>query len=241
MPKCLSHDGWKCTLQQDRIDVLRSGAYQGLYPLLKPPYCERCSSQGKSTTDCTWHARFHSSLIRVYAVGPYFEHGKSPINNDILSTHIWSLKFTSSEYAKPLGTALAMTAKSLYSNLMRCDLVVPVPPFAQTGKSYDHTDELAKVVSKLLGLPLNRLLSKTRGDRMTDKATVEDRWKSVEDLYVMVDGESELNKKTILLVDDICTSGATLSRCSHALTSQGKARGVYALVAGRRFDERCPI
>jgi predicted amidophosphoribosyltransferase len=172
-------------------------------------------------------------------VGTYFEHGNSPVNGDILSTHIWHLKFGSYEYAKPLATAMAIAAKSMYHRLAHCDMIVPVPPFEQ--KSYDHADQLGEVIAGFLELPLKRLLSKTRGEKMVEKATVEERWKAIEGLYVMVGRESESNNKTICLVDDICTSGATLSGCSRALSSQGKAKEVYALVAGRRFDERCPV
>jgi len=240
MPKSLSLDNWKCTLHKGKIDVVHSRVPQGFYSLLRAPYCERCSSQGKSTGDCTWHARFDPSLLRVYAVGTYFEHGNSLVKGDILSTHIWHLKFGSHEYAKPLGTAMAIAATSLYSNLAHCDMIVPVPPFEQS-KSFDHADELAKVVAGLLELPLKRLLSKTRGEKMVEKATVEERWKAIEGLYIMVGPESESNNRTICMVDDICTSGATLSGCARSLSSQGKAREVYALVAGRRFDERCPI
>lgn len=240
MSKYVSHDKWKCTLHKDTIDVLYSGVPQGFYLLLQSPYCERCSSQGKSTGDCDWHARFDPSLKRVYAVGTYFEGGNSLVNGDILSTHIWRLKFWSSDYAKPLGIGMAMVAKSLYSNLTHCDMIVPVPPFERS-ESYDHADELATVVAGLLGIPMKRLLSKTREEKMVKKASVEERWKASESLYVMVGRESESGNKTILLVDDICTSGATLSGCSRALSSQGKAREVYALVAGRRYDERYPI
>ena len=80
-----------------------------------------------------------------------------------------------------------------------------------------------------------------RPEKQINKATMDERWDSAKDLFALAVKNSEIRGKSILLVDDICTSGATLSRCTDALSDIGGATKVAAFVAGRRHDTNYPV
>lgn len=237
-----TYDNWQCELKPPRIEIRRKGKHEGAYFLLRKPFCERCSSNGKNIETCGWHYRFSALLSRVYAIGIYFEEGKSLINGDILSTHIWDLKFKEKEFAKPIGISMAIIMKGLYPELMEYDVLVPVPPFSRSGESkkYDHAEEIAKVLSNLLEKPCKQLLKKVRDEKMVKKPTMDDRWEASKGLFEL-EAESQTRGLRILLIDDVCTSGSTLSSSAGVLVERGGATKVAALVAGRRYDTNYPV
>ena len=61
-------------------------------------------------------------------------------------------------------------------------------------------------------------------------AAVEERWNNVIDAFICQD--DRVNDKRIILIDDVCTSGATLESCAVALKKQG-AISVWGLTIAR--------
>ena len=242
----LAHGNWECELATSlpaRITLRQRGKANGSYHLLREPYCKRCASNGKTTSRCTWHYKFHPLLSRVYAVGVYHPPPRTNVmKGDVLSEHIWALKFGSRDYASPIGASMALVVKRLYPELMGYDVLVPIPRFAgsPSEKGYDHAEEIAKVVSEVLGKSCEQFLRKVKNEKMVDKPTMDDRWASGMNLYELNPGFSAKDKK-IILVDDICTSGSTLSGAAGVLSELGAAANVVALVAGRSYDRNFPL
>jgi predicted amidophosphoribosyltransferase len=172
-------------------------------------------------------------------MGIYFPDRKTLIKNDILSQHLWWLKFNSAEWATPIGTAMALVLRRLYPELMNYDLLVPIPPFKGSAKNYDHAEELAEILSHHLRKPWRQMLTKTRQERLVGK-TIDERWTSSKDLFAKAQ-DFDPEGKSILLVDDVCTTGSSLSRSAGILSEQGKARKIAAFVSGRDYDTGYPI
>jgi predicted amidophosphoribosyltransferase len=172
-------------------------------------------------------------------MGIYFPDRKSLIKNDVLSQHLWWLKFNSAEWAIPIGTAMSLVLRKLYTELLDYDLLVPIPPFPESDKKWDHAEELAKVLSDVLGKPWKQMLRKTRQEKLVGK-TIDERWASSKDLFALASDVSA-EGKSILLIDDICTTGSSLSRSAGVLSEQGNATRIAAFVAGRDYDRAYPI
>jgi predicted amidophosphoribosyltransferase len=118
------------------------------------------------------------------------------------------------------------------------DSIVPVPKFATelkqakngSGKTYNQAMEISKVISENTGISYAEPLEKIREQRMK-QLSADERWEAVKGLY-KVCNKGVVECKRIILVDDVYTSGATVSECSDVLL-RGGAECVNVLIAGR--------
>lgn len=122
------------------------------------------------------------------------------------------------------------------------DCVVPVPlhPERLRKRGYNQGLELARPVATALGSPLlSGALHRPRPTAPQMSLSARQRAENVRNAFIADEEGSEnrqlLRGKTVLLVDDIMTTGATLEACSHALLNAGAA-GVTGLVLARAAD-----
>lgn len=105
---------------------------------------------------------------------------------------------------------------------------VPMRPFKKFTKSYNHSEVLAKKLSKRTGIPYKNLLKTTsKANKSQHLLSREERFANVRGMYKAKEFE---NIKTVLLVDDIKTTGASLNECTKQLMVAG-AEDVYCAVA----------
>jgi len=78
----------------------------------------------------------------------------------------------------------------------------------------------------------SEVISKTKDVKLKDKSTKE-RKKLIKDAFVVKNEKiGDIQGKTILLLDDVLTTGATINECARILKEAG-AQEVYALVIAR--------
>jgi ComF family protein len=114
---------------------------------------------------------------------------------------------------------------------LQADVVVPVPmaPGRLRERGYNQAELLAAQVAGHIQAKLAPNLL-ARGDRPAQqKLTAEQR---ASNLKGALSARGRLDGLTVLLVDDVATTGATLSACADALVAAG-AREVRALVFAR--------
>jgi predicted amidophosphoribosyltransferase len=104
---------------------------------------------------------------------------------------------------------------------------VPGRPGDTRHKGFDHARLLAEGLSLLLGLPLVRLLERSRTGSDQSGLGREERWVNVRETFV-----SRTTRARVAVVDDLVTSGATASAVASALT-RGGAAGVEVVAACR--------
>ena len=116
---------------------------------------------------------------------------------------------------------------------MKFDAVVPVPLHRnrQWERGYNQAELLARPVAVRLGLPLmSEAISRTKATPpLAQSRALQDRISSVRGAFGSPGG---LDGKRILLVDDVCTSGATLDACAQAL-ADGGAWYIWGLTLAR--------
>jgi len=112
-------------------------------------------------------------------------------------------------------------------------LLVPVPPATTRlrQRGYDHTKLLAREVSKATGLPYKQALSKLGQSRQVGMKR-EVRLKQLNGAF-RVSRTDDVKDKAIWLVDDVVTTGATLSEAARALRRSG-AKSVDAVVFAQK-------
>jgi ComF family protein len=113
------------------------------------------------------------------------------------------------------------------------DLVTAVPmyPHKKRKKGFSHAALLAKRIAKDMNLPFEeKALIQIRNAKPQHELNYSERENNVLDLYA---ADSKIvENKTVLLVDDICTTGSTLNACARALKIAG-ASDVYCVSAAK--------
>ena len=113
--------------------------------------------------------------------------------------------------------------------------IVPVPPRVATGEP-SLPALLAKRLGEVLQIPVADALQTTRTLRPQKELTRAERILNVRGVYACRPG-ADITDKRVLLVDDIITTGSTVSACALALL-QGGAFEVHA--AAVAADEELP-
>lgn len=155
----------------------------------------------------------------------------------ILSSYAGGLREAVLRAKRPAGDGVAAALGTLVVRKHRdtlisweVDRVVPVPMhwMRRSIRGTSAADELAKQIAGLLGLPWSRALSRHRATTMQNELPIGDRPRNVQGAFR---GRRRLDGERILLVDDVVTTGATLSACSQALMAAGAATVDVAVVA----------
>ena len=81
---------------------------------------------------------------------------------------------------------------------------------------FDHGRLLAETVAEKLGLPIVMLLRRRRGGRDQKKLTVAKRFDNSSNKFELLPSIS-LRNKTVIIVDDVITTGATMAACAVAI------------------------
>ena len=170
--------------------------------------CRRCEAQ---------------SFTAARAIGPY---------KGALRASVLELK-RQPHIAQQLETLLLAAARREPLNL--CARIIPVPLHARRLRSrgFNQASILAQALSRGLGLPLDEV--SLRRVSSTEKYRAGLDAKGRQDT---VSGAFEVRhprliaSEDILLVDDVFTTGATVSACAEALTAAG-ARTVFVLTIAR--------
>ena len=93
-------------------------------------------------------------------------------------------------------------------------------------RGFNQSQRLAKVLSHEISVPLAfDVLSRSRYTASQGRLGREERAKNVRGAFTInPDMAKSLNKKSILLVDDVLTSGATVNACAQVLKKAGAKR-----------------
>lgn len=106
------------------------------------------------------------------------------------------------------------------------DLLIPVPlhPKRLRERGFNQALLLVKEVSRRTGIPYRkRVLRKVRPTIPQVNLSGAEREKAVRGSFHIV-GKEEVEGKSILLVDDVYTTGATVNECSKVLLAAGAER-----------------
>jgi len=136
---------------------------------------------------------------------------------------------------KAMATPLAqLMGKYLRAHPLPADALVPVPlhPRRLRERGYNQSSLLAGELSKLTALPVaeKSLVRLKNTPPQTRTKSAAERQRNIARAFACRD--RRLRGKHILLIDDVCTSGATLNACAVALKTAGAA-SVWGLTVAR--------
>jgi len=139
--------------------------------------------------------------------------------NSLLQDLIHQLKYKNN---KEIGIYFGRAMGHSIRNSIRftdLKLILPLPLFPDKEKQrgYNQASLLCQGIAEVLQLPVNEhALRRLRyTDTQTHKNRME-RWQNVEGVFAAAHNH-DLENKTVLLVDDVVTTGATLEACGSAM------------------------
>lgn len=129
-----------------------------------------------------------------------------------------------------------LLADYLRSNPLPGEVLVPVPlhPQRLRERGYNQSSLLARELGKLTNLPVieDCLIRVKQSQPQVKAAGLKERRENVADAFACQN--DKLSDKQIILIDDVCTSGATLESCATALKNKG-ALSVWGLTLAREI------
>ena len=186
--------------------------------------CTKCAAHQPLTGGCSSKIRFLSGWEAVW----YYEEG---VRKSLLRYKFGRRRSYAQSYARFLAMVL-LERQADY------DLItwVPVSARRKRERGFDQVELLAQAVGDQLGRPPVQCLKKFRHTRA--QSTIREaahRRANVLGAYRAVNPE-QIAGKRILLLDDIITTGSTISECAKVLLTAG-AKEVYgaAVAAARQY------
>jgi len=130
-----------------------------------------------------------------------------------------------------LGRCLGKRLQDFLDDPSSC-LLIPVPlhTVKLRERGYNQSDILCNGVGETTLIPVVDALKRTRYTRSQTKLSREERQQNVADAFE-VRKNFFLDNKTLILVDDVITTGATTAECARALRNSGAERILATAVA----------
>ena len=205
--------------------VLCSSCMTAIVPM-KPPLCQHCGASLVVLGVCQ-QCRYHPvELSGLRAVSNY---------EGTLRTCIHALKYTGNvRLAEPLGLLLAQ-AYRYYGMQADAMMAVPLHSERQKERGYNHAYLLAEVCARQVQMPLyDNMVVRHRATPAQVGLAASERRQNVVGAFCCTPmfATGALYGHSILIIDDVSTTGATLEACAAPLFAAG-ARAVWGLVLAR--------
>ncbi len=212
-----------------RADAYLCDHCEGKAIRIVAPFCQKCTEpfEGAITGAFTCANCAHRTIHYDAAVAAYRSRG-------IVREIIHDFKYRRQIYLSHLverWLRAALDDERLRGR--RLDVIVPVPlhPTRQRERGFNQASLLAKLLSTEISVPSKPLLERIR---YTTTQTALDRAERIENLHNAFRLRKTANVRDlrVLLIDDVLTTGSTLSECARVLKRAG-AISVHAATAAR--------
>jgi len=198
--------------------------------VLPSPYCPYCKSLIESEDEITNHQCPKLSrpgdrrILAVRSLGTFDDHYQKLIHR---------LKY---EKKIQLGKRLAQKLGESISEeneFAGRDMVIPVPLHRarERERGFNQSEVVAEGISRAMGISLTKdILKRKRHTKDQTYLNAQQRAENVKGAFVVTQPE-KIDGKSVILVDDVMTTGATLNECARMLRDAGATRILAATLA----------
>lgn len=189
-------------------------------------YCRQCARDAGPhllhdgiCTECLGHPR--AKLSRIARVGRH----RGALRGLVLA-------FKHERILDALvGDLMAAAWQSEYA-AARVDLIVPVPTpwLRRWRRGFQPTELLARRVARAANLPWKSSLRMARRVRPQTGLSATAREENIKGAFKSC-GRKSIDGRTVCLIDDVCTTGATLREAAATLRDAGAAKVVAAVIS----------
>lgn len=187
---------------------------------VKSPVCKKCGKEVINNTteycfDCTRHKRS-------------FEYGIALVNyNDASKNSMAGIKYRNKREYLDFYTEAALHFCKIKLRNMNADALIPVPvhPSRMRQRGFNQAEVLARGLAGELGLPVCAdILRRNKKTEPQKVLTPAERLKNLEKAFIVSSVPEGVD--SVILVDDIYTTGSTIEACARALKRAG-IKNVY--------------
>lgn len=207
----------KCVLCGKEIFGNRYGLCNGCSLTANVRFCRKCGRNIGETSeycdDCKRDIRYFTC-----ARSPFVFEGKA-------KKIVYKLKYGGGKFlAKYIAQFLA---DEFYKQNWYVDVITFVPMHAKREKSrgYNQAELIASHLSGIIGVPVAELLTRIKYSDNFARMSRKERQKEANESFLC---DIKLRGESVLLVDDVFTTGSTTSACAKQLIDKG-AREVFVL------------
>ena len=219
---------FSCTVCHKGLEVSMGRRYLcaeciGKIRLIKENVCSRCGKES-AISPCRSCKEKKQIFRKARSAGIY---------EGVLKECIHLFKYSKKTYlARPLGKLL-IDLIYYEQDLSKAELLVPVPLDRRRyrERGFNQAQLLAAIISKKTGIPISRSLYRTGDAPSQTQLSRQERIVNVKGLFKAVRNNG-VTGKSILLIDDVFTTGSTANECARVLLIAG-AQEVNVLTIAR--------
>lgn len=190
-------------------------------------FCEKCVQSSKKTLHLCNTSYYCKNFLSLYEYD-------GRIRNCIRFAKYKNTRFAA--LIDLVKNSIPLLEPSFARYLKGVDLVVPVP-VAQAklrNRGFNQAELIAKIIAGCMGSPIStKALSRIKETGAQFSSNRKERFDNLKNAFL---AEAEVKEKVILLVDDVCTTGATFAECSRVLYDAGARRVICFSLAKKSLD-----
>jgi len=194
---------------------------------ITPPYCIKCSRPIDLSLnidickDCAGEEK-------------HFEMSRSPFEYDgLLKKCIYDFKYYNKPYFyRFFGISLINYMNEINYKGFDFILSVPLHSSKMIKRGYNQSELLAKYVAVKLNIPYINALKRTKKTTKQSSQSKSERQKNLKNAFKVKNSAQKIKNSSVLLVDDVYTTGSTADECSKALLNFGVEK-VFVITLAR--------
>ncbi len=221
-PRCIG-----CETLVELPGDLCAGCWKNIH-FIAPPVCAVCSAP------LPYEAGESALCGACIVKSPYYDRAVAVFVYDDASRRLIT-RFKYHDQTHATATYAHWMLRIAGELAAKSDCIAPVPmhPWRLFTRRYNQSALLARVMSKQSGAPyVPELLKRVRRTPPQAGLARKERIKNVKRAFA-VSPRHDVKGKTVLLVDDVLTTGATIQECSRMLKRAG-AKQVFVATLARR-------
>jgi len=158
-------------------------------------------------------------------------------NNKIIREAIHKFKYSFiEELSIPLSFIILNHLQNIDCQIDNSFVVIPVPMHdkKKRRRGFNQSEEIAKLISEATSLPFSTTLVKTKETKPQMELNKAERIENIKNCFA-IKNKKEIENKTIILLDDVYTTGTTMEQCAKVLKENG-AKEVWGLTIAREIN-----
>jgi len=190
----------------------------------KQPLCSICSKKIEGLS-CIKVQNVHNKNFSKQAY--LFKYG------GIIREKLINYKFNEQSYLHETFANIIIKNEKICRFIKNYDIIIPVPIHRKRYKQrgYNQTELIARKIAENLDITVvTDVLVKEKNNKPQSDLTKTEREQNIKNVY-RVQNSQKIKNKTILIIDDIYTTGNTVKECSRMLQQAGASQIAVLTIA----------